>query len=179
MKPTFYLLAFFFSFVASKAIAQVPIKYETRVISMPQQDQPNMFGAGPTAASSTRFQDEVNKQNAEGFRLTTINFFNFQQQGATYVLIFERSNSYREAELYALINEINSNIDKVATDYIDKAKADIQNKLLDYLKDIPKNVLTDEYEKNFSSKITAEIDRKVREAFENAKKEVRGAAYKK
>lgn len=80
----------------------------------------------------------------------------------TILLIFERSTSYREEELYKLLNELNTKIDTTTKNYIEKAKTEINQNVLEYLKGIPDEVLAKSFKEQLLKNLSLEIDEKLR-----------------
>ena len=77
------------------------------------------------------------------------------------ILIYEKSTSYREEELYKLLGELNIKIDTTSKDYIEKAKNEININVLNYLKNIPNDVLGNAYKDELQSYINIVMDKKL------------------
>jgi hypothetical protein len=91
-------------------------------------------------------------------------------------LFFEKSNSYREAELYKLINELNTRIDATSKKYTDSAMVEIQTSVLNYLKSIPNEVITQAYKEELTKIILSEAEDKLIKVVEELKKEIRNSS---
>jgi hypothetical protein len=91
-------------------------------------------------------------------------------------LFFEKSSSYREAELYKLINELTTRIDETSRKYADSAIVVIHTNVLNYLKSIPNEVITQAYKDELTKKILSEAEDKIKKVIEELKKEIRSSS---
>lgn len=84
------------------------------------------------------------------------------QQINSVALIFEKATSYREEELYKLKGELEAKIDTTSKNYIEKAKTEINQNVLNYLKGIPDEVLAKSFKEQLLKNLSLEIDNKLR-----------------
>jgi hypothetical protein len=84
------------------------------------------------------------------------------QQLDAISLIFEKSTSYREEELYKLLGELNTKIDTTSKNYIEKAKTEINQNVLQYLNGIPDEVLAKSFKEQLLKNLSIEIDDKLK-----------------
>ena len=124
--------------------------------------------------TETAIQFIVDEYNKNGYSLKSV--VNFKTPvpnsptnygGEKIILIFEKAKSYREEELYKLLGELNTKIDSTSKSYIELAKTEINQDVLNYLKEIPNEVLAksfkDELLKNLEIKIEEKLS-KMKEA---------------
>ena len=78
-----------------------------------------------------------------------------------WLLIFEKATSYREEELYKLLGELNAKINATSKSYIEKAKTEINQNVLEYLKGIPDEVLAKSFKEQLLENLSLEIDDKL------------------
>jgi|GEM_PF-3847235 len=142
--------------------------------------------------NTTSVSFDINKSNSPGRRLNVqgameLIIANLNSQGyalksslgestsegfGTVTLFFERSSSYREAELYKLINELTNRIDSSSKRYTDSAMTVIQTNVLNYLKSIPNEVITAAYKEQLTKVIVAEAEDKLKKIAEELKKDI-------
>jgi len=161
-----------FSLLSTKA--QTPFMYESVVVKLPSTILVSDFdGKSAPQANAVGFQAEIDKENGQGYKLIQMNTIPLNSGSYETVLVFERSNSFREAELYKLINELTSRIDTTAKKYTDSAMVVIQTNVLSYLKSIPDDVITNAYKANLTKMILAEAEEKIKKVVDELKKEIR------
>lgn len=107
--------------------------------------------------------DGMNKSGYSLKSTMVINTTNAQsQQINTIALIFENTTSYREEELYKLLGELNVKIDTTSKNYIEKAKTEINQNVLGYLKGIPDEILARSFKEQLLKNLSLEIDEKLK-----------------
>jgi len=109
-------------------------------------------------------QTITNSLNSMGYSLkaTIVTKINPQDQQINAIaLIFEKATSYREEELYKLLSELNAKIDTTSKNYIEKAKTEINQNVLNYLKGIPDEVLAKSFKEQLLKNLSIEIDEKL------------------
>src|SRR5690606_1237061 len=100
--------------------------------------------------------------NNQGYKLAQMTNVKGVDNQETVVLVFEKSASYREAELYKLINELTTRIDTTSKKYTDSAMVVIQTNVLNYLKSIPNEVITQAYKDELTKIILSEAEDKIK-----------------
>lgn len=109
-----------------------------------------------------------NALNNSGYSLKSTMLLNIysvnaqDQQINSVALIFQKSTSYREEELYKLLGELNAKIDTTSKSYIEKAKTEINQNVLEYLKGIPDEVLAKSFKEQLLKNLSIEIDDKLK-----------------
>lgn len=163
--------------IAAVVSAQNPYKYESKVVIVPATKQVISNGmTGDTRAESNLnvLQGEMDKYNRQGYKLAQMT--NVKGPGNAednLVLVFERSTSFREAELYKLIGELTARVDSTSRKYTDSAMIVINTNVLNYLKSIPNDVITQAYKDELSRMIVLQAEEKIREIVEGLKREIR------
>lgn len=159
------------------AMAQNPYKYESKVVIINATKQvPDGRFTNPgfrEVSNLDALQGEITKYNNQGYRLAQMTNVMGFDNNESIVLVFEKSTSYREAELYKLINELTTRIDKTSKKYTDSAMVSIQTNVLNYLKSIPNEVITQAYKEELTKIILSEAEDKLKKVVEELKKEIR------
>lgn len=154
--------------------AQNPFNIETKLEFV---DVKKTLGASKTADIDP-LQTLSTSYNNKGFKL--INMMPVKISGdEKIILIFEKSSSYREAELYKLITELTTRIDTTSKKHTDSAMLTIQTNVLNYLKSIPNDVITQAYKEELTKMIMLQADTQLRAIVEELKKEIRETAQNK
>jgi len=117
----------------------------------------------------------IDHMNGKGYTLKTMSSGPDITGIGTAALVFEKSSSYREAELYKLINELTTRIDTTSKKYTDSAMRVTHTNVLNYLRSIPDEVITQAYKDQLSKMILAEAEEKIRKVVEELKKEIRNS----
>jgi hypothetical protein len=123
----------------------------------------------------TAMQMITDHMNGKGYTIKTMAGAPDLSGVGTASLIFEKSTSYREAELYKLISELTTRIDTTAKKYTDSAMRVTHTNVLNYLQSIPNEVITQAYKDQLSKMILAEAEEKIRKVVEELKKEIRNS----
>jgi len=136
----------------------------------------NVIGSGLRVPIQRALEMIHKNMNDNGFSLKS-SLGNFDISGVGSVtLFFEKSSSYCEAELYKMINELTTKIDTTSKKYTDSAMVVIQTNILNYLKSIPDEVITNPYKDNLKKIILYEAENKIKKVVEELKKEIRNSA---
>lgn len=113
-------------------------------------------------------QGIIKHMNTISYSLKSVNFHtlggpidSYDQYSKIYDLVFEKATSYREEELYKLLGELNLKIESTSKNYIDKAKTEINQNILEYLKGIPDEVLAKSFKDQLISNLSLEINEKL------------------
>lgn len=160
---------------------QNPYKYESKVVTINATKKVTRGGLGMTATTQIEsnlgaIQGEINNYNNQGYKLAQMTNVKDIDNQEIIVLVFERSTSYREAELYKLINELTTRIDTTSKKYTDSAMVVIQTNVLNYLKSIPNKVITQAYKDELTKIILSEAEEKIKKVVEELKKEIRNSS---
>lgn len=131
---------------------------------------------GMKISLQTALQMIADNMNSKGYSLKSMAGAPDLSGLGTATLFFERSTSYREAELYKLINELTTRIDSTTKKYSDSAMRVIHTNVLNYLQSIPNEVITQAYKDQLSKMILAEAEDKIRKVIEELKKEIRNSS---
>jgi hypothetical protein len=175
MKKHFITIVIAF-ITATSTYSQNPLKYETKVeIIMATQQIRDVWQKMITVSNLGAIQEISNQKNAIGYHLILMNNIN-DIEGAKIVLVYEKSSSFREAELYKMINELTTRIDTTSKKYTDSAMVIIQTNVLNYLKSIPNEVITQEYKDQLTKLILSEAEDKIEKVVEELKKEIRNSS---
>jgi|688.fasta_scaffold45362_3 hypothetical protein len=151
--------------------AQNPYKYESKVVLI-DAIKKNLF-TNEKFSNLGSLEGEIAKYNGLGYKLGQITNVKGADNEDILVLVFERSTSFREAELYKLINELTTRIDTTSKKYTDSAIVVIQTNVLNYLKSIPNDVITQAYKDELTKKLLLLAEDKIKEVVEELKKEIR------
>lgn len=191
--------------ISLTVFSQNPYKYESKVITLNSKDGgrgivTTVSSGGFIIATSGRFPSPVTSFNISGDTKTgLINIHralelvhkNLNDNGyslkstvgnvdisgiGSITLFFEKSDSYREAELYKLINELTKRIDATSKKYTNSAMIAIQTNVLNYLKSIPNEVITQAYKDELTKIILSEAEDKLKKVVEELKKEIRNSS---
>lgn len=146
-----------------------PSAYELNNSDIPSRSN---YSRGTTISFVQAIQMITNVLNKEGYslKLTVVRKFNNLEMGEI-ILIFEKSTSYREEALYKLYGEMNTKIDTISKNYIEKAKTEINQNVLNYLKEIPSEVLAQSFKEELQTFISNIIDKKFYDLKEEIKLE--------
>jgi hypothetical protein len=185
------------------AKAQNPYKYESKVITVSTTRTDDSYKRLITTISVGGFNKvkiwekstsyNLKSESFQGYNVTiqealamvhkNINDNGFTLKSAigntditgtgSVTLFFEKSDSYREAELYKLINELTTRIDATSKKHTDSAMIAIQTNVLNYLKSIPNEVITQAYKDELTKIILSEAEDKIKKVVEELKKEIR------
>ena len=162
------------------AKAQNPYKYESKVVTVGATKQVNIGDIiNPrfeTKSNLDALQAVITNHNDQGYKLAQMTNVKGVNNQETIVLVFEKSTSYREAELYKLINELTTRIDTTSKKYTDSAMIVIQTNVLNYLKSIPNEVITQAYKEELTKIILSEAEDKLKKVVEELKKEIRNSS---
>lgn len=131
--------------------------------------------AGLRITLQTAMQMIANHMNGKGYTIKTMAGAPDLSGVGTASLVFEKSTSYREAELYKLVSELTTRIDTTAKKYTDSAMRVTHTNVLNYLQSIPNEVITQAYKDQLSKMILAEAEEKIRKVVEELKKEIRNS----
>ena len=200
------LISFISIFLISLSVfSQNPYKYESKVITLNSVDGGQYVGIKTTVSSGgfiaqSRFPHPVTAFNMRGnvktgsidihralelvHKILNENGYslkstvgNVEISGiGSVTLFFEKSSSYREAELYKLINELTTRIDATSKKYTQSAMVEIQTNVLNYLKSIPNEVITQAYKDELTKIILSEAEDKLKEVVEELKAEIRNSS---
>jgi hypothetical protein len=155
--------------------AQNPYKYESKVVYIHSVKNTSGPGRIPTWVSNFgALQTEIKKYNDQGYKLAQMtNVMLGDQKHEGVILVFEKSTSYREAELYKLINELTTRIDSTTKNYTLAAMTVIETNVLNYLKSIPNEVITQAYKDALTKIIVYEAEEKLKKIAELMVNEIR------
>lgn len=129
-----------------------------------------------SAPAPNIIQFVLNDLNNRGFFLRSTIGQNDASGNGTIHLIFEKSTSYREAELYKLLNEVTSSIDASSKSHVEKSIATINANTLNYLKSIPNDVITQAYKDELTKVIVNNATTELKAIKEEMVKEIRALA---
>lgn len=87
-------------------------------------------------------------------------------------LNFEKADSFKEIELNRLISEINTKIENKAQYYVDSAMTQMNLNLLEYLKQIPTDVITQEYKTIMTEAFKTQAENSFKEVITKLKSEI-------
>jgi hypothetical protein len=178
--------------------AQNPYKYDSKIVLISivaDQNWLQVYGDPfPNSYKSVRNENRNSAQsvfnevckyyNDRGYRAVAVTNLSspptYQNErligNFQYQYLFEKSDSYRETELYKLINELTTRIDVTSKKYTDSAMVVIQTNVLNYLKSIPNEVITQAYKDELTKLILSEADDKLKKVVEELKNEIRNSS---
>jgi hypothetical protein len=173
-----FMLILFLSGVS--IIAQNPYKYESKVVTINATKQVpdgkiGSFGL-KTVSNLDVLQVEITKHNNQGYKLAQMTNVKGVDNQDVVVLVFEKSTSYREAELYKLINELTTKIDDTSRKHINAAKIDINTDVFNYLKSITDGILKEEYQEELRKKIVEDMENELKKLKEDIIKDIRNSS---
>lgn len=125
------------------------------------------FGRVTRPSYSQVIQTMCNKNNQDGFSLKL-----FTVSGQQIILAFEKSASPREEALYNLLNDLNAKIEATSKKHTEAAMVSVQTNVLNYLKSIPNDVLTQAYKDELTKMILLEAEEKIVKVVDEIKKEI-------
>lgn len=175
MKTLLVILIYALTIFTAKS--QNPYKYESKVVTVEATLQVNvgdLFNPRyETRSNLDALGPLITNHNNQGYKLAQMTNVKGANNQETIILVFEKSTSYREAELYKLINELTTRIDTTSKKYTDSAMVLIQTNVLNYLKSIPNDIITQAYKEELTKIILSEAEDKLKKVVEELKKEIR------